>query len=414
MIKKSQLILSVILVVGAFACSKNDNTKYRSAASGEIRIGALLPLTGSGSSAGQSMNISLGLARQDIQSYLTSVGNHNTISMIVADTKTDTAEALKQLKILYNQGIRLVIGPYSSAELLSLKNFADTHGVILVSPSSVAVSLAIPGDNIFRFVPSDVMQGEAMNKMLTDDKIKVIVPFIRNDVWGNDLLEVVRSNFIKSGGTVQPPVKYEPGTTDFSGLLPQLDAVVAAELDHHNPNEIAVYLLSFAEGVTILKSAKNYAHLNNVYWYGGSAFSGNADAIADTVAALFAYTHGLPCPVYGLEEAAKERWQPLLDRIQAELGRMPEVYALTAYDELWVGVMTYTTVGLNPDVNLLKSAFTMVAGNYFGATGNTKLDTNGDRAVGNYDFWAIKHDTTGYAWKRIAKYNSLSGTLVRE
>ena len=49
----------------------------------------------------------------------------------------------------------------------------------------------------------------------------------------------------------------------------------------------------------------------------------------------------------------------------------------------------------------------------FGATGNTKLDENGDRAVGNYDFWAVKHDSTGYNWKRIAKYNSVSGTLVR-
>ena len=400
----------VFLVV---SCSKKENPRYTPVNSKEIHIGALLSLSGSGFSTGQATQVSLELARQDIDEYLASVGITENLSLDIVDTKTDTAEALKQLKIFYEKGIRLVIGPYSSAELLAIKNFADTHGIVVVSPSSVAVSLAIPNDNIFRFVSSDLIQGEAMNKMLTDDKIKVIVPFIRDDLWGNDLLNVTRENFIKSGGAVLPPLKYETGTTDFSVLLSQLDTLVAAELGHHNANEVAVYMLSFAEGSDVLGEANKYPHLNNVYWYGGSAFAGNTSVQNDTNAALFAYTHGLPCPIYGLDDAAKDKWQPLKDRIQAQLGRMPDVYALTAYDALWVSVLTYITTGLSPDIALLKSAFVRVSENFFGATGNTRLDDNGDRAIGNYDFWAVKHDTTGYNWKRIAKYNSATGTIIR-
>jgi len=414
MLKKSQLFFLALLVLIAVACAKNGTSGYKPATAANIHIGALLPLTGSGSSTGQSIRVSLGLAKQDLQAYLAAVGNPDELILDIADTKTDTVEALSQLKAFYDKGIRLVIGPYSSAELSALKSYADAHGVVMVSPSSTAVSLAIPNDNIFRFVSSDLLQGEAMTNMLVDDKIKVILPLIRDDVWGNNLLDAVRNDFVKAGGSVQTAVKYVPGTTDYAASLAQLDARVSAVLGQHNPNEVAVYMLSFGEGSVILAKAKNYTHLNNVYWYGGSAFAENPSVQADPDAAFFAYTHGLPCPIFGLDDAAKDKWQPLRDRIEAQLGRVPEVYAFTAYDALWVSVLASATAGPASGVALLKSTLVRVADNFFGATGNTKLDTNGDRASANYDFWAVKHDTTGYNWKRVAKYNSVTGSLVRE
>jgi len=416
MIQKINFFLLAILFTVAVACSKKDQVNYIPVNANEISIGALVSLSGDGSSTGQSTAIALNLARLDILEYFTALGRKETVNLIIADTKTDSAEALKQLKIFYEKGIRLIIGPYSSTELLALKDFADTHGMLIVSPSSTAVSFAIPDDNIFRFVSGDVIQGEAMNKMLTDDKVKVIVPFIRDDLWGNDLLASTRKNFIKSGGEVLSPVKYTPGTTDFSGSLYDLDVAVGLELGQHNPNEVAVYMLSFAEGSSIMAEAKNYTHLNNVYWYGGSAFAGNPSVLGDTNAALFAYTHGLPCPIYGLDDAAKDKWQPLKARIQALIGRAPDIYALTAYDALWVGTLACSSAGYNPDISLLKTAFTKVSENFSGVTGSTRLDENGDRAIGNYDFWAVKSDTTdtsGYTWKRIAKYNSVTGALAR-
>jgi branched-chain amino acid transport system substrate-binding protein len=412
--KTIKIIISLILLITLVnaGCKKKESI-YKAVQEEEIRIGALLALTGTGYSSGQSSQVALELAHQDINEYLANVENPVKVTLITADTKTDTAEALKQLKSMYEQGIRLVIGPYSSTEVLAIKNFADTHGMLIVSPSSVAVSLAIPNDNVFRFVSSDVIQGEAMNKMLVEDKIKVIAPLIRDDLWGKDLLAATRKNFVKNGGQVLDPVKFDPSLTDFSAVLTQLDTMVATELFHHNPNEVVVYMLSFAEGDKILGEAKKYAHLNNVYWYGGSAFAQNASVLNDTNAALFAYTHGLPCPVFGLDDAAKSKWQPLIERIREQIGRIPDVYAMTAYDALWVSVRTYLATGLSPDIELMKTVFTRESDSFFGASGNTLLDENGDRAYGNYDFWAVKHDLKGYCWKRVARYNSLTGLLTR-
>jgi branched-chain amino acid transport system substrate-binding protein len=412
--KKFQfLVLLFLSQTGFFACHKSEDPAYMPYGSNEIHIGALLPLSGTGYSSGQSMAVSLELARQDITAYFASSGIKEKLVLDIVDTRTDTAEALKQIESLYQKGIRLIIGPYSSAELEHVKGFADTHGMLIVSPSSVAVSLAIPGDNIYRYVPSDVLQGRAMSKMLVSDKIRVIVPLIRDDLWGNDLLAATGSDFIKNGGMVQPAIRVEAGSTDFTAALVELDTVVADELTHHNPNEVAVYMLSFAEGTTIMAEAKKYANLNNVYWYGGSAFAQNASLLADTAAALFAYTHGLPCPLFALDETAINKWQPLCDRIQSVIDRVPDVYAITAYDALWVLVRAYRTAGSDASFAFFKTVFVNESDNYFGASGNIQLDTNGDRAVGNYDFWAVKTDSAGYGWKRVARYNSLYNTLTR-
>jgi len=378
-----------------------------------MNIGALISLTGSGASTGQSSQVSLDLARQDVENYLNDLGYRISIHLFIEDTQTDTAIALRKLIGFFNQGIRLVIGPYSSAELAHLKPFADRHGILLVSPSSVATSLAIPDDNIYRFVTCDVVQGEAISKMLTEDQIKVIIPLIRNDIWGTNLLEAAAAAFSKTGGFVREPVLYDPGTSDFTDLLNQVDAQVAAELTTFNPDEVAVYLLTFGEGGIILHQAGAFDHLQQVGWYGGSAFAQNPSVIEDTIAGAFAVAQGLPCPIFGLDDQARFKWQPLREHIASIIGRDPDVYALTAYDALWVGALTFHMTGLRPEIGFLRSVFMMTANTFFGVTGNTLLNRNGDRAFGNYDFWAVKRNSGNFTWERVAFYNSATGVLTR-
>ena len=406
-------LLVTALIFFFISCDKHSHYKNEPSSQSTIRIGALLSLTGTGSSTGQSSQVSIGFAQQDINAWLNSIGRSVSVQLLVADTKTDTAEALKQLKNFYNQGIRLIIGPYSSAEVVAIKPFADTHGILVVSPSSVAVSLAIPGDNIFRFVSSDVIQGQAMTAMLLEDSIRVIVPIIRNDVWGNDLLGATSFGFTGKGGVAYSAVKYDPKATDFSSELTLLDANINTLLSSYTPAEIAVYLCSFGEGTGILRSAGNYPHLKSVEWYGSSAFAQNATLIADTAACGFASSHSLPCPIFGLDESARAKWEPLIDRITESIGRNPDVYALTAYDAVWVGLKTYLVTGTHTDIATFKLAFVDEAANYFGVSGNTTLDVNGDRAVGNYDFWAVKQSLSGYSWQVVARYNSATGVLTR-
>jgi branched-chain amino acid transport system substrate-binding protein len=130
-------------------------------------------------------------------------------------------------------------------------------------------------------------------------------------------------------------------------------------------------------------------------------------------AAHFAETHNFPCPIFGLDESAKSKWGPLVERIKTAIGRQPEVYALTAYDALWVLALSAVSAGKDTGITNMKNIFVLQASNFFGVTGNTRLNENGDRAEGNYDFWAIRPIGPALDWRKTAQYNSATGVLTR-
>ena len=56
-------------------------------------------------------------------------------------------------------GVRIIVGPQSSSEVAAIQPLANAEGVLVVSQGSTASSLAMPNDNVFRFVPNDHIEG---------------------------------------------------------------------------------------------------------------------------------------------------------------------------------------------------------------------------------------------------------------
>jgi len=176
LITKTVAVIAVLLLVVGFAAGWFLKTPAPEVApQPEVVFGALLALTGSASSMGESSEAALELAVEGVNEYLLSIGSKTRISVIVEDTKTDPAVALEKLQSLAGKGIKVVIGPQSSAEVETVKAYADENGILLVSPSSVAPSLAIPGDNVFRFCPDATHQAEAVARLMWEDGVKVIM-----------------------------------------------------------------------------------------------------------------------------------------------------------------------------------------------------------------------------------------------
>jgi branched-chain amino acid transport system substrate-binding protein len=378
-----------------------------------IRIGALVPLTGTASSSGEATSAALTVALQEINQYLAGIKSEYRLEVSLEDTGTDTLISIQKYNMLKSEGIRLVIGPYSSAEVKAIKPLADKDGVLVVSPSSVATSLAIPGDNIFRLVPSDFGQGEAMTALLNDDGIDLLLPVVRDDLWGNELLDATTQQFQNTSQEVYEAVKYTPGETVFDNVVASLSGRLNEALSVYPPEKIGIYLISFGEGTNILKAASSDEALNTVRWYGSSAFAGNKSLVEDYSAAGFASSRNLACPIFGYDQNAKAKWQPLLDELRTELGREPEIYSLVAYDALWLATLTYLNAGEGPDINSLKEAFMVQADNYYGATGWTALNDAGDRTLATYDFWGISLQESVPAWEVVARYNNATKELAR-
>jgi branched-chain amino acid transport system substrate-binding protein len=213
---------------------------------------------------------------------------------------------------------------------------------------------------------------------------------------------------------VAETVKYDPSIQDFSSYVTLLSNNLDAVLDQYPPEKTGIYLVSFSEGTDILNIASMQNSLGMVNWYGSSAFAESKSLLTDTEAADFAISQNFSCPVFGLDDNAKDRWLPLSAALESELGRKPEVYALVAYDAAWLLTYTYLiNTGDITDIRNLKVAFTENANNHYGVTGWTGLNDAGDRAYATYDFFGIEKEGESYSWVRTAKFNNASGVLVR-
>lgn len=127
--------------VGTHEDSETGNT---------VNIGALLPLSGVRASSGTSTGAALERAVEDVNEYFSHTNSSIRFNIVVQDTGSDPAISLEKLKLLAENGIRIVIGPATSANVEAIKDYADKNDIIIMSHSSTAPSLAVAGDNIFR------------------------------------------------------------------------------------------------------------------------------------------------------------------------------------------------------------------------------------------------------------------------
>ena len=374
-----------------------------------FRVGVLASLTGPWSSLGQNTVAALEIAARQIEAQAHPRSEQSRLRFYVYDTKLDPTLALEAIKELDRRGVSVIIGPQSSAEVAMIKPYADRRHILVISQGSTASSLAIPGDNIFRFCPDDGREAAAIAALMWNDGIRTVVPLWRNDAGNDGLHDSLQTAFQGLGGAVTSGYRYEPSTTDFSTATAAISSQVANARLTSSGSTIGVYLAAFDEVVGVFHSAQSDATLSTTAWYGSDGVALSAALLGDSEAAAFGGTVGYPNPMFGLDDALKSRWQPLADAIQARTGIQPDAYALSAYDALFVVDRALDCMGRRRDFDAFKAAFIAAADSYTGVTGSTALDAAGDRASADFDFWAIRLEGSAYAWVRVGGYDN--GTL---
>ena len=384
-----------------------------------ITIGALLPITGVSSSLGESEGAALKIAARDINEYLFKTHSNTGIELVIEDTQTNPSVSLEKLKQLAAKGIKVVIGPATSTDLNATQDYADKNGIVLISPSSTAASLSIKGNNVFRFVPDDTHQAQAISKLMRDDGIRVIIPFWRTDVYGNDLVNATKHSLQELGGKVADGVGYIPNTGDFAASLNRinfivwdqdlkaLDSKVKQAISQYGMDKVGVYSVAFDEIAPIFIQAQNHPTLSKVKWYGSDKESLNNKLIRNTEAAAFAIKTNFTTPIYAVENDNDERLKHIEGQIHEQIERTPRSYASVAYDTLWVAALAENATKATHDINYLKNTIVKIADSYKGITGNTSLNQFGDRKYGDYDFWAVRNNESNhdsFVWKRVGKY----------
>lgn len=405
--------LSVFLLFMFFliSCDTNENIVEGENNSHSVKIGLLSAQTGGASHFGLPAYYAYLKSESDLIEYY---GNNFSINSVIEDTESDKEVCLQKLIAFKEQNINLVIGPFTSSELAYVRDYAKTNNMVLISPSSVSRSIALTDDYIFRMASDDSYQTEAILKLLDEEGIKNIILIWRDDVWGNDLAGLVKTNFTNSGGAVFDSLKYDPSTGDFSSIVEQLSAKTDQMLNTFNPEKSAIYLLSFNEAANILeKSALMNSQLESINWYGSSAVSQSTPFLSNNSAAEFATQVGFLCPIHGLDDNAKDKYSAINNYIVAQSGLSGNIYSFNTYDALWIAVLNSFRSDISQPEEFT-SSLRETAGNYFGATGRVIFNDAGDRIPQTFDFFGIDKNNRQYEWNRKAVFDFRSDKLLWE
>jgi branched-chain amino acid transport system substrate-binding protein len=269
-----------------------------------------------------------------------------------------------------------------------------------VSQGSTAHSLARAGDNVFRLVPDDQREAEAMVALLNHDHVKAVAPIWRNDAGNAGLVKSLRARF---KGLISDGVAYSTSTSSFSTQVAALRQQVGV-FQGRKIGKVAVYLAAFDEVVDLFHAAAGDKTLSSVPWYGSDGVALTTRLLKDAPAATFASRHGYPNPTLGLDANAERRSASLRALIRARLGSEPDAFALTTYDALQIIARAAQRTGGARPIGRFKRRFARIAHGYEGVTGRIVLNAAGDRAFGSFDFWAVCRTRTTVGWQRTFSY----------
>ena len=384
----------------------------------EVPIGLISSLTGAWSSGGKSIKIAVEKAEKDVNNYFENKNSTIRTRLLVEDSKTDPVESVHALKRLIDSDVRIVIGPVTSAAVMSIKDYANQHDVILISPSSTSTALSIADDNLFRFVPDDRNQAEFISNKMWNDGVRVVIPMWRSDTFGNELVKGVKENFEKKGGLVMEGVQYHPHTGEFSSslhrinfimwnqYLKKLSNILENTTHQFDAQKVGVYLVSFDEVTPILIQSNEHPILQKVKWYGSDASAQNLQIIRNHDAAYFAEMINFSNPLFQVN-LNNSKAEALRAEIEKKLhGSSSLTYPILAYDTYWVTALSLEKIIDNRttdiDVESLKKIITGTAAEYDGISGKIILNDAGDRINANYDIWSVvksQKDFDNYIWK---------------
>jgi ABC-type branched-subunit amino acid transport system substrate-binding protein len=206
---------------------------------GPLKIGALLPKTGSLAGMGPPMFTGAELGIKEINAAGGVLGD--PVEYVESDDGTESKVAKVNVAKLIDQGVHVIIGASGSSITTDILPQVVRAGVILFSPCNTAASLSTADDKglYFRTAPADGLQAKALTDIIMRDGARKVYIVARADEYGEGLRDGVK-DLLLSAGVPDKDIDsyaYNIDTPDFSNL--------GAEVKQFQPD--AVLVVGFEE-----------------------------------------------------------------------------------------------------------------------------------------------------------------------
>lgn len=210
---------------------------------GTLKIGTLLPQTGSLAFLGPPEFAGVDLAAKDINDAGGVLGQQvEVVDSDSGDTATDTAS--QSVDRLISNEVDAIVGAASSSVTLSVLDKVVGEGILQISPANTSDELTDYDDKnlYFRTAPPDVLQGRVLGDLILADGNTSVGIMALQDSYGTGLAASTRESVEGGGGEIVEEVIYDPKAASFSTEVGQIKAA--------DPEAIA--LITFDEVTKII------------------------------------------------------------------------------------------------------------------------------------------------------------------
>ncbi|WP_264850932.1 ABC transporter substrate-binding protein [Clostridium omnivorum] len=219
--KRIALALSMMLTLGVMAgCSKASSN------SNEIKIGAILSLTGDVATYGQSAKNGLEILQEEVNKSGGVLGKN--IKFVFEDDESKPAtSATAAQKLINNDKVVGIVGPLTSSQCSSVGPIANQFKVPMVTGTGTNPKVTDSGEYVFRSCFQDPFQGVVTSKFAFESlkAQTAAVLFDNGNDYSSGLAQNFKSNFEKLGGKVVASENYNKGEQDFNAQLTKLKAL---------------------------------------------------------------------------------------------------------------------------------------------------------------------------------------------
>ncbi len=292
------------------------------------------------------------------------------------------------------------LGPTFSGDVAGAAAYVRERGLVAVSPSSSAASLAVPGDGIYRITAPVSREADVMAGLIAAEGVRAVVPAAQNGEFGTSTLGAMAAAIGAAGIDTADPVRFDAGNaSSWRAALAGIDAALSAE-----PGAALLLVIGFEEDFgAMAAAAAGFESARSARWFVPSgaiipplALEGAAAEVAESARVT---TLVIEDAAAGADERAAVRAG------MAAAGLNATSYDYSASDSVFVlgGAMRLAAAGganvSAPDgAAAVRSNMLAAARLHVGALGDVRLDAAGDlRSPISYAVWEAGGDG---AWSR--------------
>lgn len=323
----------------------------------EVRIGAIVPLSGVRADAGQYVKSGLELALQDLG---TRKDNKHKISLLTEDSHYEAKTAVTAyVKLSKVDGVRFIIGPASSGEVLSVAPLSERDRVILLLYGSQSDEVSSAGKLIFRLIHNAAQDAPffapVVARQLRGNKLHFLMTVTS---FTEPYMRLFKREIERAGAETGLVQEYMQGSGDYRVQLLKLKAAGATDI---------MILAIPADTGRILKEAQEVGL--KAQWYNIGVETSEMIKIAGNAA------EGLLYPYSYDPESDVPEVRTFAQNYHARFGSEPDTQAANAYDALMLLSHCFEKVGTSTAA--VKECL-YATRDYHGASGIFSINSAGD------------------------------------